>query len=190
MIKIIHAATNSTLKRILLATLAVSLALTGGLFAYAYTSATTSITATTGSADFASVTTNSTVPSYTIFGSYRGRIQSGNLFEVTPSSGYPGDLQVNVYLSNIDELSYNYGLFMLRLQLVDGSNNKQDMEAITKVLTLNNGVVSFISDNLTPGTTYYVKTIGGIYRSYPWVYLGNQSIYSPELYAEVVQAGL
>jgi hypothetical protein len=190
MIKIFQTAVNSSLRKFIAGALVATLVATGGLFAYAYTSATTSLSVSTGSADFASIATNSTVPSYTVFGSYRGQIQAGSLFAVTPSSGYPGDLQVNVYLSNADELSYNYGMFMMRIELVDVSDNPQDMEAIEKPLTLQNGVVSFISDNMTAGTTYYIKTTGGMYRAYPWVYLGGQSIYEPQITAEVVQVGL
>jgi hypothetical protein len=180
---------NSTLKRFVAVAMVGSLVVTSGMFAYAYTAASTSITATTGSADFASISANNTVAGYTIFGSYRGTIGSGTLFNVTPSTGYTGDLQVNVYIANPDELGKNYGLWMLRVRLVDGSDDYQDMEAYAKVLSLNNGVVSFISDNLTAGTTYFVKTTGGVWRSFPWVYLTLGSIYSPSLYAEVVQVG-
>ncbi len=186
---VIQGMVNSTLKRILVMAMAGSLVITGGMFAYAYTAASTIITASTGSADFASISANNTVAGYTTFGSYRGTIGSGNLFDVTPTSGYTGDLQVNIYLANPDELSKNYGLWMLRVRLVDTDDNYMDMEAINKVLSLNNGVVSFISDNLTAGTTYHIRTTGGVYRSFPWVYLTTGSIYSPSLYAEVVQAG-
>lgn len=181
---------DSTLKRFLAVAMAGSLVVTGGMFAYAYTAASTSITANAASADFADIQVSGNITSYNLLGSYRGQLPAGYLFEVTPTTGYNGDLQVNVYLANPDELSKNYGLWMLRVRLVDGSDNYQDLEAITKVLSLNNGVVSFISDNLTPGTTYYIKTTGGVFRSFPFVYLTLGATEQPSLYAEVIQAGL
>ena len=180
---------TSTLGRFIVTGLVLSLTVTGGLFAYAYTSDTSSITVSTGSADFADVTSNVTVDPWTVFGSYRGTIGSGTLFNVTPTGGYPGDLEVNVYLSNMDNLGKTYGMFLMRMTLVDASDDPQDKEGIEKPLTLQNGVVSFISDNLTPGTTYFIKTTGGVYRAYAWAYLSGKTLYGPTFHAEVVQAG-
>lgn len=190
MIKLIQGIVDSGMKRFLLTAFLVTLATTGSLFAYAYTIASTSLTVASGANDFASVSANKTVPSYTVFGNYRGRIQPGNLFNVIPTSGYPGDLEVNVYLTNIDELSYNYGFFLMRIQLVNGTGQYMDVEGIDKPITLSNGEVSFVSSNMTAGSTYYIKTTGGVYRAFPWAYLTGQSIYSPSLTAEVLQAGL
>jgi molybdopterin converting factor small subunit len=170
--------------------LLVALVATGGLFAYAYTTASTSITATSKSADFAAVAANNTMAGYNVFGSYRGSIGAGNLFNVTPATGYDGDLEVNVYLTNADQLSRNYGMFLMRLEFVDSANVTFDLEHIEKPLTLNNGVVTFLCDNLTAGTTYYVKCVGGVYRSFPWAFLSGQTIFSPNVLCEVVQAGL
>ncbi len=47
---------TSTLGRFIVTGLVLSLTVTGGLFAYAYTSDTSSISVTTGNADFADVT--------------------------------------------------------------------------------------------------------------------------------------
>jgi hypothetical protein len=170
--------------------LLVALVATGGLFAYAYTTASTSITATSKSNDFATVTVNNTMSAYNVFGSYRGSIGAGHLFSVKPASGYTGDVEVNVYLTNVDELSRNYGLFLMRLEFVDSTNATFDLEKIEKPLTLNNGVVTFLCDNLTGGTTYYVRCVGGVYRAFPWAFLSGTTIYSPNVLCEVVQAGL
>ncbi|HEY83180.1 MAG TPA: hypothetical protein G4O01_07855 [Dehalococcoidia bacterium] len=187
---VIQGAGKSHLARYLVTALLVTLAITGGMFAYAYTTATTSLSVSSGAADFASITANNTVPSYTIFGTYRGSIGAGKLFDVTPTSGYTGDLQINVYLANADQLSKNYGMFLLRVKLVDSSDQYVDVDGLEKVLTLENGVVSFVSSNMTAGTTYYIKTSGGVYRAFPWAYLTNQTIYSPQITAEVRQVGL
>ena len=189
MININHEIGKSKL-RLLFAALALALAVTGSSFVFAYTTDTGTINAISGTADFAEISANVTVTDYRIFGNYRGRIQPGNLFDVTPTTNYPGDVEINVYLANIDELSYNYGLWCLRVHFVDGGS-PVDVEGLVKTLTLENGVVSFVADNLTAGTTYHIKTTGGIYRAFPWAYLTNApGIYSPTLTAEVIQAGL
>lgn len=190
MINIIQGIVGSKLRRFLVTGLLASVIVTGGLFAYAYTSDTTSLSATSAASDFADISDNMTVPAYKIFGSYRGTIGPGTLFDIRPDGDYNGDLEVVVYLDNIDDLSINYGMLLLRIRLVDGSNQYMDKEGFDKPLTLNNGVVSFISDNMSGGTTYYIRTTGGIYRTFAWAYLSGKSIYAPSLTAEVIQAGV
>jgi len=175
-------------RKALVGALVVALAASATMFAFTFTSASTSITATSGGSDFASMSANNTVPGYNVFGSYRGAIGSGNLFNLVPAANYTGDLEVNVYLTNLDDLSKTYGMFLMALSLTDNTSTPADSEGIEKPLTLNNGVVTFLADNLTGGTTYYIKTTGGIYRAFPWAFISG-SIYGPTLYAEVVQAG-
>jgi hypothetical protein len=175
-------------RKVLIGALVVALAASATMFAFTYTSASTSITATSGGSDFAAVTANNTVSDFDVFGSFRGSIGSGNLFSVTPATGYTGDLEVSVYLTNLDELSKTYGSFLMKVELTDGAGTPADIEGIVKPLTLNNGVVTFLCDSLTPGTTYYIKTTGGIYRAFPWAFISG-SVYGPTLYADVVQAG-
>ena len=187
----IQGAGKSKLRRYLVTALVLALAITGGLFAYAYTSQTTTLGAVSISSDFANVTVNNTVPDFAVLGSYRGKIPQGNLFNVSPSANYSGDLQVNVYLSNVDQLSYKYGMLLMRVRIVNGANNTVDVENMAKPLTLNNGQVSFTCDGLTPLSTYYVQMTGGVYRTYPWAYLTSSGgSYIPSITCEVLQAGL
>ena len=186
---------GNTLRRYLVIALVASLAVTSGMFAYAYTTTSTSLSVTGASASFADVTDNMTVPPYTAFGSYRGRIEAGNLFNVTPDSSYPGDLEINVYLNNLDQLSYKYGMLLMNIKIADNEGNFLDVEGITKPLTLQNGVVSFVStsSNFTAGEDFYVQVTGGVHRSFPWAYLSGVSgsgTWAPSLTVEVVQAGL
>ena len=186
---------GSTLRRYFIIALAASLAVTGGMFAYAYTTTSTSLTVSGASASFADVTVNNTVPEYDAFGSYRGRIEAGNLFNITPDPDYPGDLQINVYLDNLDQLSYKYGMLLMNIKIADNAGNFLDVEGITKPLTLQNGVVSFVStsSNFTPGTDFYVQVTGGVHRAFPWAYLSGvtgSGSWAPSLTVEVVQAGL
>jgi len=186
---------GSKLRRYFIIALAASLVVTGGMFAYAYTTTSTSLTVTGATASFADVTANMTVPTYAAFGSYRGAIEAGNLFNITPDSSYPGDLQINVYLSNLDQLSYKYGMILMNIKIADNAGNFLDVEGITKPLTLQNGVVSFVStsSNFTAGTDFYVQVTGGVHRAFPWAYLSGvdgSGSWTPTLTCEVVQAGL
>jgi hypothetical protein len=81
---------------------------------------------------------------------------------------------------------------MVKLNLVQPSDNgSMDKDGFDRVLSLNNGVVSFLSDNLTGGSTYHIMVKGGVYRTYPWSYLnGLGGSWDPSFTAEVVQAGL
>ncbi|MFA5316827.1 MAG: hypothetical protein WC369_05335 [Dehalococcoidales bacterium] len=175
-------------RRVIVGALVLAFAASASMFAFTYTSASTSITATSGGNDFASVAANNTVSGYNVFGSYRGAIGSGNLFDLTPAALYTGDLEVSVYLTNLDQLSQTYGTFLMKLQLVDNTSTPADIEGITKPLTLNNGVVTFLCDSLNGGQTYYIETTGGIYRAFPWAFISG-NIYGPTLYADVIQAG-
>jgi len=191
--KIVSGIMGNTLRRYLIIALVASLAVTGGMFAYAYTTSTVSMTVSGASADFADITGNTTgAPTFSAFGSYRGAIPAGYIFDVTPDTNYTGDVGINVYLDNIDQIGYKYGLFMVKLNLVQYSDNgSMDKDGIDKVLSLNNGVVSFISDNMTGGTTYHIAVKGGVYRTYCWSYLtGIGGDWNPSFTAEVLQAGL
>ena len=175
--------------------LVASFAVTSGMFAYAYTTTTTNLTVTGASSSFADVTANMTVPSFTAFGGYRGAIQAGNLFNVTPDSSYTGDLEINVYLNNVDQLSYKYGMIQMNIKIADNAGNFLDVEGITKPLTLQNGMVNFVStsSNFTAGTDFYVQVTGGVYRAFPWAYLSGvtgSGSWQPSVTTEVLQAGL
>ena len=183
---------KSKLGRYLLTALLLSLAVTSGLYTYAYTTDTASITVTSGGADIATITDNVTVPEYKLLGHHRGSISAGRLFDITADDDYTGDLEVMVYLDNIDDLSGYYGMFLLRVGLYASDNTtKLSLSGIDKPLTLNNGAVQFMSvntSNFTPGTTFHINTTGGVYRTFPWAYMSG-SDYEPSLTAEIVQAG-
>jgi hypothetical protein len=190
---------GSTLRRYFIIALVASLAVTGGMFAYAYSTTNITLAVDDALADFADIVPNSGGGPATIeaFGSYRGTIPPGYIFDVTPDTDYNGDLGVIVYLDNIDQIGYKYSMFMVRVNLVDPADDgSMDKDALgngagDRVLSLNKGVVSFVSDNLVAGTTYNIMIKGGVYRTYPWSFLtGSGGSYDPSFTAEVLQAGL
>jgi len=168
---------------VLLGAFLLTLAITGGLFAYTYTTMTTTITVTGGTVDFAEVSANNTPPiSYSVLGKRLGKIDPNTLFNIDTNAASP-DIEVQVYLSNPDQLSSDYSFWHLRLALQDSDNASMDMEGITKVLSLHNPMVSFTSDNNTPYTAY-VQNKGGSYRAFPsgWV-----TPKTPQIFCKVVQ---
>ncbi len=181
---------GSKLRRYFIIALAASLAVTGGMFAYAYTTTTQTI-AVSGTADFAEIGAYYPQLSYSIFGNYRGALPDGDIFSINLTSGYPGDIAVNVYLDNIDELGKNYGLWLMRLKLVRASDNASvDIEGdVIRPISLNNGSVSFVSDNMSSGTEYRIQCDGGVYKAFPWAYINAVGgTVDPSFTAEVLQA--
>ena len=173
----------------LLGAFLLTLAVTGGLFTYAYLTTTATIGVTAVSADFAAVTANTSPIQDTVFGTYRGKIGSATLFNVTPAATYPGDLEVNVYLANIDELTKFYSSWMVRLELQNAAGTRVDTDNTTRVLSLHNPTVSFAYKRTTAAC--YVKCLGGSFRTFPyalWVGLSPED-YDPLIFCRVTQAG-
>ncbi len=168
---------------VLLGAFLLTLAITGGLFAYAYTTDTATISATARAGDFADVSANASI-SYDLYGRQRGTIPGGILFDVTRGAYYNGDLEVNVYISNIDELQKDYGFWMLRVALTDTANASVDQEGITQVLSLDSPFITFICDDWTE--TNYVNALGGTFRAFPDVH--GLTGYNPEIFIQVNQA--
>ena len=182
-------ATKSTRAVVLLGSLLLTLAITGGLFAYAYTTDTASITVTAASVDFADVSVNGTDLSYNIQGRVKGAIGAGGLFDITKDTNYTGDLEVIVSLANADKLVENYSFWMMRVEFTDSGATKVDMEQITQVISLNNPEVTFTVDSANLTGTKYVYTPGGSFRAFSGVKpLNDDQAYDPMLFCTVVQA--
>jgi len=170
----------------LLGAFLLTLAITGGLFAFTYTTTSKTITVGVGVGDFASVSDNGADLDYTVLGRVRGTMGPGLLFDVLKTTGYTADLEVNVYLSNIDELQKDYSFWMMRLQLTDAAGNPVDIESSTQILSLDTPFVTFACDNWTEGTYRYIECEGGTYRAFPFSWLSGEN---PQIFAQVVQAG-
>ncbi len=175
----------------ILGSLLLALSITGALFVYTQTTTTTTINVTGGSTDYATVSANTTDnPDYVLLGSHRGVIPEGSLFDVTLDSNYNGDIAVNVYLTNADELSNDYNFWTMRVNFADSDNVSIDTRGTTQIISLDSPMATFEiqSDNLSAlvGYTGYIHCLGGSYRTFG---AGWLTAADPLIYAQIVQAG-
>ena len=128
--------------------LALAAIICGGTYAYAFTltSATMSVTATTG--DIVTVNATETQPDWqsilddlTSENKTCGEVPTGDLFTVTPNPAYTGDLDVNVYLANTDNLSKAYHYLNMKVYM-EGSE-EADETPNYQLVTLDNGRATF-----------------------------------------------
>ena len=115
-----------------------------------------------------------------------GDVPEGDLYTITPHTEYPGDLQVNIYITNTNALLKAYQHLNLKLYVEDSV--EASMTPDYQVLSLENGVAIF---NIEGGAAaeYTVEVIGGGYRMisddpYQW---GEGWTHVPEFYCEVTQ---
>ena len=72
------------MKRIILIALVALLVVTGGMFAYTFTTATATIGVVAPTSDFANITANSSITAPTVFGKFTGTWPAATLFTITP----------------------------------------------------------------------------------------------------------
>lgn len=174
----------------LLSAFLLTLAMTSGLFAYTYLVDTATIVTAVATADFATVTENTSFDAdYDLLGGVNGKIGSGIMFDVTGDGNYNGDVEILVSLANADDMVDEYRFWMTRIEVTDNTTTTMvDKEGITKVVSLQKPSTSFVvdSDNIT-GKTAYVYLAGGSYKTFPFIQLGGNHD-DPLFFCEVVQA--
>ncbi len=173
------------MKRLLILALIAVLVITGGMFAYTFTTATATIGVTAPTSDFATVTAdNVTAP--TVFGKFTGTWPGSALFTITPDPGYNGDLVITVYLVNAGELIRYYQHLNMSLEFQDSTNTTVDEQGATQVLNLQNAQVMYTWANGSGTAPYKVQITGGGYRLHPFKTLTGGS-YQPQIWAEITQ---
>jgi len=179
----------------LLGALALALMLTGGLFAYTYTTANIAL-GMTAQSDIASVTPRSGLNWGNVFGHSKGDLPNNEwLFSITPENDYTGDLTVKVSIMNPGALALAYQYFNMQLALTDAGGNIIIGSGLApaghkyQVLSLENGVVGFdVAYSAGAGSPFYVKLVDGGYATFSRSPLDWASGYSvnPQLFCEVV----
>lgn len=174
------------MKKFLIIAIVAALAITSSVFAFTYTTATTTIGVTAIESDFAEVTANLTGYSApTVFGKYAGTWPTGTLFDIAPDSSYTGDLVIQVYLVNTGDLIPYYQHLNMKLEYQDSGSAIVDDQGIPQVLNLQNAAVTFDWSSGNGTSPYYVKLTGGGYRLHKWKTVTGD--YQPQLWCEVTQ---
>jgi hypothetical protein len=178
----------------------MALAATGGIFAFGFINASTTLTGSIADANFADVSVNTTGISslnWSGYGFFKGAINaSGNgtpIFNVDTSvSGYTGDLVVSVALGNADQLAKTYRMLALKLDMgnPDGSNMDINESGVADgkdwvMLTLDNGSVSMFPAGT--GNLSFVRVKSGFYITHVHPHGGWGGSGSPDLFCEVAQ---
>jgi len=173
-------------KRFIIIALAALLVVTGGMFAYTFTTATATIGVTAPTSDFANVTANSSITAPTVFGKFTGTWPSSSLFTITPDPSYQGDLVVTVSLVNSGELIRQYHHLNMSLRYTDNTGALADEQQEIQVLNLTNAQVLFTWTSGNGTSPFTVDLVGGGYRLHPFKTLTGGS-YQPQIWCEVTQ---
>ncbi|MBA7635764.1 hypothetical protein ES703_43368 [subsurface metagenome] len=174
------------MKKFLIIGLIALLAVTGGMFAYTFTTATATIGVVAPQSDFANITANSSFTAPTVFGKFTGTWPTGKLFTVTPGANYTGDLVISVYLVNTGELIRQYRHLNMVLEYTDNAGNPVDEQGEIQVLNLQNAEVLF-TWNGTGNSPFAVEVVGGGFRLHPFKTFPTGASYQPQVWCEVTQ---
>jgi hypothetical protein len=178
----------------LVGALALAILITGSVFAYGFTNATVTLSATTSSTNYADVSANTTDPvTWVARGMVKGQTGDGTLFDVnTAASGYTGDLSVSVILANADQLIKVYRMLTLVLEVRDSAGNLMDINGDSLVnasdislLTMENGSATLYIKQST-ASVYTIKVKNGSFicnLNAGW----SAGDAAPMLYCEVAQ---
>ncbi len=174
------------MKKILIIALIALAVVTGGAFAYTFTTATATIGVSAPTSDFANITAGSSITAPTVFGKFTGTWPSSTIFDITPTENYTGDLVVTVYMVNTGQLVRQYQHVNMTLEFQDSTNSTADEQRTAQVLNLQNAQVMFTWENGIGTGPYKVVLTGGGYRLHPFKSLTGGS-YQPQIWCEITQ---
>jgi hypothetical protein len=145
----------------LIGALLLALAVTGGIFAYTATTDTTTVDLG-ASGEFATVA-NETMPTWSVFGHYKGKVKAGALFEITPSANYTGDLSATVMFANAHDMVAAYKVVVLEMIICDEDSGEADPDTVVagpEYLSMGKGEVTFdiVRASYTPPFHVYIKS--------------------------------
>jgi len=153
---------NTKRKFYLLVALGLVLILSGGAFAYTYTTAVGTVSVGEPSADVATVNTSTGQPGWSSVtdnlseNTTCGEVPIGDLFDITPNAAYTGDVQVGIYLTNAANLTRAYKYINMKLYL-EGSDEAGETPSY-RVLSLQNGRANFSLAGITSSSKSWVQT--------------------------------
>jgi len=153
---------NAKKKFYLIVALALVLIISGGAFAYTYATAVGTIGILPPSGDVATSNTAASQPDWNSVtdnlseNTTCGEVPIGDLFDITPSAAYTGDLQVGIYLTNASNLTKAYKYLNMKLYMEASASANETPNY--RLLTLQNGRSNFSLTGLTSTAKSWVQT--------------------------------
>jgi molybdopterin converting factor small subunit len=173
----------------LIGALLLALAITGGVFAFGFTNANITLSAT-GDTDFVTVNATNETLGWDVWGLFKGSIfdEAKDLFYIKPATGWTGDLVVTVSLGNVGELAKKYRAFALELELYDTNNPITPLplglsQNQVVLLSLDYPSVNLFYGGSTTNMTVRVKSGYYVATHFP---AGGTA--SPEIFCDVTQS--
>lgn len=182
---------------VLLGAFLLALAVTGGIFAYGYTTAGVTL-GVIAQPDWATVSVNPGAGAVTwdVFGRAIGKLPDDEgLFDITTDPEWTAWFEVRVYLTNTEELVKGYRYLNMKLALFDLAGAVADEQGLDgppdwQILNLRNAEVTFFVEHISgAGSPYTVQLVGGNFMAHPGAWFDTDEV-NPELWIEVTQAGV
>lgn len=149
-------------RRVLITGLVAAVLLSGGAYAYTYTTGFQIINVGEPSGDVATSNVPSGQPDWNSVtdnlseNTTCGEVPTGDLYDITPNASYSGDILVDVYLTNAANLTRAYKYFNMKLYL-DGSDEAAETPSY-RVLSLENGRANFSLGGITSSGKSWTQT--------------------------------
>ena len=164
----------------------LALAITGGVFAYGQTTTTVGL-ALDAQSDFAAVAADPSPPTWDVWGSYKGSVDIGDLFTVTPDvpGGWTGDMSIVLTLTNAHELVAAYRILVLEIEVWDSDATTPVKVDGPEYLTMGNGEITLEIDQTGFTAPYDVRLTGGFYISHRGGWTTDYE--DPSIFCQVLQ---
>ncbi|MFQ5997027.1 MAG: hypothetical protein ACE5KP_05320 [Dehalococcoidales bacterium] len=146
----------------LIVVLALALIISGGVYAYTYTTAVGTIGILPPSGDVATSNTAASQPDWSSVtdnlseNTTCGEVPIGDLFDITPNAAYTGDMQAGIYLTNASNLTKAYKYLNMKLYM-EGSASANETPNY-RLLTMQNGRANFFLAGLQSSAQSWTQT--------------------------------
>lgn len=163
----------------------LTLAIVGGIFAYGATTASVTLELT-NKPDFANVTASGSLPTWNVFGYYRGVVSAGELFVVAPDNDFTGDMVVVLTIANIHDLVETYRMLVLEIKAYDSAGTPVQV-GDTVYLGYPRGEVSIEIDQTGTTAPYTIEITDGFYSTHRAGWTPGKE--DPTIICDVLQKG-
>lgn len=170
-----------------IASVLLAMVVTGSVFAYGATTTTVGLTLT-GKSDFAAVAAAGSLPTWNVWGSYKGQVTAGDIFTITPETDFTGDMVAVLVLTNAYDLVEAYRMLALEIEIWDSTSGTKLQAGTTEYLTLAKGECSIEIDQTGLTAPYTVQIVNGFYITHRGGWGSDKE--DPTILCDVLQKGV